>query len=310
MVQYSKQVKSTSIALLIFSLLTISIDAVLLATQIINDLLPTFGIGIFLGFFGILAGSYGICAAKATKAEFFFGKYNTSGCWSVFGAIFTFFGLFWLSFAFSCHAVCIAEYGSEDPSGFYKLLTGIVEIDDVQNLHDWTFDNTTKPDEDEGGEIPGTKAFMMGETLTTAAQEASSYEPDVSTSTSTTTSSGQTDSTSSTSTTATTTTTEDGERDNNGEIESLLDTYANKSYVIAYMSLYLSELVLIFILFIVFIILANSTGCCFCGSGVVDIEDEEKGDQDSNASESSDEEDSSSGSDSSDDSSDEGLVQF
>ena len=38
------------------------------------------------------------------------------------------------------------------------------------------------------------------------------------------------------------------------------------------MSLYLSELVLIFILFIVFIVLANSTGCCFCGSGVVDIE--------------------------------------
>ncbi|CBY11393.1 unnamed protein product [Oikopleura dioica] len=137
MVKYSQQVKSTSTALLIFSLLTISIDSILLTTQILNDLLPTFGIGILLGLFGILAGSYGICAAKEmahillpTKAEHFFGKYTTSGCWSVFGGIFAFFGLAWLSFAFSCHAVCIAEHGEKDQSAFYKMLIGKIPSTD------------------------------------------------------------------------------------------------------------------------------------------------------------------------------------
>jgi hypothetical protein len=42
--------------------------------------------------------------------------------------------------------------------------------------------------------------------------------------------------------------------------------------VVAYMSLYLCELVLVFILFIIFIVLSNATGCCYCKSNTVDIE--------------------------------------
>merc|ERR1712127_216348 len=74
------------------------------------------------------------------------------------------------------------------------------------------------------------------------------------------------------------TTTGNGNSDNESDELVSKDHYENKSIFVAYMSLYLCELVLVFILFIVFIILSNATGCCYCESNSVDIEvDEEEG---------------------------------
>jgi energy-coupling factor transporter transmembrane protein EcfT len=331
MTQYSKQVKSTSIALLIFSLLTISIDSVLLTTQILNELLPTFGIGIFLGLFGILAGSYGICAAKATRAEHFFGKYTTSGCWSVFGGIFAFFGLAWLSFAFSCHAVCITEHRKveEDQSAFYKKLIGmkisdesdpanpsweeITDPDDIGWLasgtcinfqKDWTVEQTTPepPIQENTTDIPdfGTEDWITNATedqyLTT-----SEIETSATTAAATTVTTKSAEITSTTEDSYEFTTASSGTNDDtDNDVTEPEDHYDNKSIVVAYMSLYLCELVLVFILFIIFIVLSNATGCCYCKSNTVDIEADE---DESYKNDSSSDEDSSDSS--SDDSSDE-----
>jgi len=296
-----------------------------LTTQILNELLPTFGIGTLLGLFGILAGSYGICAAKATKAEHFFGKYTTSGCWSVFGGIFAFFGLAWLSFAFSCHAVCIAEHGKgdEDQSAFYKKLIGMrvskdsdqknpiwEEISDPDDIgwlatgtcinfqQDWTAENATANPIDVPEMTTGSFDFETenSTTIDTDDSDFTTRETDTSPTTLASTEAATSDSFNGTTTTAGETPASIGSTTDEADATEPEDHYEKKSIVVAYMSLYLCELVLVFILFIIFIVLSNATGCCYCESNTVDIEESYKNDS------SSDEDSSDS---SSDDSSDE-----